>query len=796
MQALTTKILVPEFRPGQAKREPMGNDPEGILGFERSGYPMCIMDEETLRFMAVNAAAVELYGYSDEEFRSLTLHDIRPNEKPEVLFAELESVRNSSNGTWYSRITRHRRKDGTYMEVQVTRSLIEFMSRPALLCSLENVSDRVHAGDSAALPIELNAMIQRRAAELWAATLELKLEIAERKRLERRNAAFLKLGQSLSTATTPYDAAKIIADIALELFGWDAFSLDLFAAKTGETMPILYYDTLNGQRTEVVVEAPPEILTQRALHIIRRNGELILRGNSNKSLPVPMHFGDMTRDSESLMFMPIQSRGKPIGTLSVQSYTANAYTKDDLHTFRAVADHCAGALERISAEQSLRKFEERNTTLLTTSNLRLQFEINRRYLLEKRNEALSKLGRSLSVVTTAKEAAWVIATAADELLGWDCCCLQLYFPSEKKVVRILNIDAINGQRCEVTPVKHTELTPTLGKVLEEGPQLILRQPPITFSDETHPFGDVRRASASLMFVPIRQGETVKGFFSIQSYTINAYTPEDLQTLLVLADHCEGALERIRMENALLQSEAQKNAMLSAANSKLQREIAQRHRLEKELLETADNERRRIGQDLHDDVGQQLTGINLLAQGLALKLAAKKLRTESTEALRIRRLTVQTLQRARALAHGLASFQFNENDLVSSLENLAERTRKSFKISCDVEVKGKVIALQTEVVRQLYCITQEALTNAVKHGRARRIHLEVTFSRKKVVLVVKNDGRRFVAQRKESHGMGLRIMEYRASVIGAVLQVRANGTRGAVLNCSLPLSDAIVMTTRK
>jgi len=88
----------------------------------------------------------------------------------------------------------------------------------------------------------------------------------------------------------------------------------------------------------------------------------------------------------------------------------------------------------------------------------------------------------------------------------------------------------------------------------------------------------------------------------------------LQTLLVLADHCVGALERIWMENALLQSEAQKNIMLSAANIKLQSEITERHRLERELIETADNERRRIGQDLHDDVGQQLTGINLLSQG--------------------------------------------------------------------------------------------------------------------------------------------------------------------------------------
>ncbi len=781
------KILAPDFT---SKHGPTWIDvTERLLAFERSPFPMCIMDEETLGFLAVNDAAVEHYGYSREEFAALTLRDIRPHEDPAQLYGELESVRNSTYGVWYSRIMQHRRKDGVLLDVQVTRSRITFAGRPALLCSLEDVTDRVKRHGAPAGAAEQDELVQQRAAELWAATLELKLEIAERKRLERRNTAFLKLGQSLSEATSAYEAAKAIAEAALELFGWDAYTLDLFSAETNETVPILFCDTIQGQRREIQITDSTEKLTQRAMRIIRNGAELILNEERIGDLPDSICFGDTTRRSASLMFVPLQSRGKPIGTLSVQSYRQNAYTPDDLNTLRALADHCAGALERISAEQTLRKFEERNTTLLTTSNLRLQFEINRRYRLEKRNESLSKLGRNLSVARTAKEAAWTVAIAADELLGWDCCNLQIYSAEEQKVVRVLNVDSINGQRCEMTPENYTDLTPILKRVLAEGPQLILRKEPVIFSDDTKPFGDINRASASLMFVPIRQGEVVKGFFSVQSYTLNAYTVDDLQTLLVLADHCVGALERIWVEKALLQSEAQKNTMLSAANTKLQREITERHRLEKELLETADNERRRIGQDLHDDVGQHLTGINLLSQGLALKLTKQKQRKEALEASRIHRLTVQTLQRARALAHGLASFQFNENDLVASLENLADRTRKNFKIAFTVAVKGKATSLDAEVVRQIYSITQEAATNAIKHGKARKIRLQLNFGPRKIVLEVKNDGRRFVARKKEDSGMGLRIMQYRASVIGGSLQVRANGVRGTLLTCVLPLKKA-------
>jgi len=110
-------------------------------------------------------------------------------------------------------------------------------------------------------------------------------------------------------------------------------------------------------------------------------------------------------------------------------------------------------LERISAEQALRRFEERNTTLLTTSNLRLQFEINRRFRLEKRNEALSKLARSLSAARTVRDAALIITNGGRRTPRLGLLQPSAFSAEHQKVVRILNVDCIDGERREVVSPK-------------------------------------------------------------------------------------------------------------------------------------------------------------------------------------------------------------------------------------------------------------------------------------------------------------------------------------------------------
>ena len=165
--------------------------------------------------------------------------------------------------------------------------------------------------------------------------------------------------------------------------------------------------------------------------------------------------------------------------------------------------------------------------------------------------AFSALGQRLSASQTAKEAAQIIASVADQLLGWDCCLLDLYSPEEDILTHVLNSDVIDGRRSEFPPqYSRMPPSPLARQAILEGGLLLLKEDPGNMWPEGRPFGDTSRPSASIMFVPIRDGATVAGVLSIQSYTPKAYDQQSLATLQVLADHGGGTLSRIRMAEAL------------------------------------------------------------------------------------------------------------------------------------------------------------------------------------------------------------------------------------------------------
>ncbi|HEX6864661.1 MAG TPA: PAS domain S-box protein, partial [Thermoanaerobaculia bacterium] len=176
--------------------------------------------------------------------------------------------------------------------------------------------------------------------------------------------------------------------------------------------------------------------------------------------------------------------------------------------------------------------------------------------VRKREAALADLGHRLSAASSPLEAARIIVGVAEELLGWDACSLDLYSPENDTIQAVLTMDSIEGRRMDVPHAyPNGPPGPMTRTVLSDGSQLILRETPEDPDAGLMPFGDSRR-SASLMFVPVRHGDRIAGIMSIQSYTPQAYDCSDLDLLEVLADHCGGALERLRMEAALRESQAQ------------------------------------------------------------------------------------------------------------------------------------------------------------------------------------------------------------------------------------------------
>jgi PAS domain S-box-containing protein len=247
-----------------------------------------------------------------------------------------------------------------------------------------------------------------------------------------------------------------------------------------------------------------------------------------------------------------------------------------------------------------------------------------------------------------------------------------------------------------------------------------------------------------------------------------------------------AEEALRRANDELETRVfKRTADLKTANAKLQTSISERKRLEHELLEITEKERRRIGLDLHDDLGQKLSGIAMMTKGLELKLA-KNQSTGVEDAAKIHELVQEAMNHASDLAHDLATLDVAERNLAAALEELADHVKELFKISCRFEAEGETPALDATIINQLYKIAQEAVTNAIKHGKARKVVILLQSISEGLVLNIQNDGKPFPDLNSQNTGMGLRIMNYRASLIGASLEIKGTGESGTRVSCSLPL----------
>jgi PAS domain S-box-containing protein len=249
-----------------------------------------------------------------------------------------------------------------------------------------------------------------------------------------------------------------------------------------------------------------------------------------------------------------------------------------------------------------------------------------------------------------------------------------------------------------------------------------------------------------------------------------------------------AEEDLRHAHGQLETRVQqRTADLKTTNAKLQTAIIQRKRLEYELLEITERERRRIGLDLHDDLGQKLAGLALMTKGLERKLARRRA-AEAADATKVHDLVREAMSHARDLAHDLATVNLKESNLPTALEGLAKHAAELFKITCRFKAEGTFPHLEPNVVSQLCRIAQEAVTNAIKHAKAKRVAISLANGSDRLVLVVQNNGLSFPDLKGHATGMGLRIMNYRASLIGASLEIESSGPHGTRLTCSVPIGE--------
>jgi PAS domain S-box-containing protein len=287
------------------------------------------------------------------------------------------------------------------------------------------------------------------------------------------------------------------------------------------------------------------------------------------------------------------------------------------------------------------------------------------------------------------------------------------------------------------------------------------------------FEEIKGKRYEDIFPPVEEIEEIKRSFV--KLIENGVNHQNEHHLLIK----KGTPRFIAWSNTILRDEQGKTDFIISTGI----DITERKRLETEILEISEREQRRIGQDLHDGLGQQLTGIELLSRVLEQQLA-KKNKSAAEQASKIASHVRDAIAETRFLARGLFPVELDSSGLMSALQELVENTKKISHIKCSLECTHPVSIEDYSVATHLYRIAQEALNNAVKHAKALHIVIILKQDDQKLLLIVENDGSPFPKDKDLKEGMGLRIMNFRASSIGASLEIQKGLDNKTRVVCTL------------
>ena len=243
---------------------------------------------------------------------------------------------------------------------------------------------------------------------------------------------------------------------------------------------------------------------------------------------------------------------------------------------------------------------------------------------------------------------------------------------------------------------------------------------------------------------------------------------------------DGSRVPLRFNGALFTGEDDQNYLWSIVD-----DITDRRSIERALSNSISAEQQKIGRDLHDGLGQELAGISLLATAIASSIK-KAGGPEAAELENLAKLASRAVANCRAIAHGLSPVALAEGGFVEVLKEMVTLQRDSFGIDarCDV-IEGASLRLPADALDNLYRISQEAVANARRHGRAKAIHVTLNIQPTTLRLDIEDDGIGLSKQTTQSTGMGIRIMQFRAANIGARLSIRSGEHGGTLVSVECP-----------
>ncbi len=398
----------------------------------------------------------------------------------------------------------------------------------------------------------------------------------------------------------------------------------------------------------------------------------------------------------------------------------------------------------------------------------------RRREAETHMAALSKLGQSLSSASTRMEAARVIGNIADELFGMDAFTLDLYSVESDQIETVLNVDTLNGVKQDVgSTVKEGAPSGVARRVIEAGALLILREEFTALLPDAVAIGDLSRPSASLMFVPIHTQARVIGLMSVQSYAPKAYDARSLRTLQTLADYCGGALERIRTRDELQTSREQLRALAA------------------HLQSIREEERKLITREIHDEMGQSLTGFKMDLAWMRNRMQSEEWKTIQQPILdkikAMGKLIDGTANLVRKLCTELRPGVLDDLGLTAAIEWQAREYQERTGIVCVAKVDLGELTVDSDRSTALFRIFQEILTNVARHAQATRVEAVMQAVGAEVWLEVKDNGRGI--KKSEIAGaksLGLLGMRERAFILGGEVEISGTAGKGTAVRVKVPL----------
>lgn len=313
-----------------------------------------------------------------------------------------------------------------------------------------------------------------------------------------------------------------------------------------------------------------------------------------------------------------------------------------------------------------------------------------------------------------------------------------------------------------------------------------------------------QAADSIVLIDAKNGSFVE--FNDSAYRNLGYSRKEFQKLKVhdieasestkeVTQHIEKILNsgadsfetKHRTKNGEIQ-DIQINSRVIALHEKcyiqsIWRNITERKKLEKEILVVSEKEQQRIGQDLHDDLGQHLAGVAFMSKVLHQKLCTKS-QSEAKDAEQIVKLINRGISKTRGLAKGLLPVALEAEGLESALRQLAANIENLFKVACSFKSGSNSLSHGVTIATHLYRIAQEAVNNAIKHGKAKNISIHLSNTKDRSVMKIQDDGIGIPNTLDNKKGMGLLIMDYRARMIDASLDIYDGPDGGTIVKCSI------------